>query len=76
IITTFVVTILAAILAIGLGSVHISVPDMISTLINGRDQEGVYTTIIWDIRLPRVLLALIIVASIAISGALMQAVMG
>ncbi|WP_342504055.1 iron ABC transporter permease [Lysinibacillus sp. FSL L8-0126] len=76
IITTFVVTILAAIVAIGLGSVHISIPDILSTLINGRDQEGVYTTIIWDIRLPRVLLALIIGASIAISGALLQAVMG
>ncbi|GAB0169886.1 iron ABC transporter permease [Lysinibacillus sp. CTST325] len=76
IITTFVVTILAAIIAIGLGSVHISIPDILSTLINGRDKEGVYTTIIWDIRLPRVLLALIIGASIAISGALLQAVMG
>jgi len=71
IITTFVVTI-----AIGLGSVHISIPNILSTLINGRGQEGVYTTIIWDIRLPRVLLALIIGASIAISGALLQAVMG
>lgn len=52
IITTFVVTILAAVIAIGLGSVHISIPDILSTLINGRGQEGVYTTIIWDIRLP------------------------
>ncbi|HBJ00606.1 MAG TPA: iron ABC transporter permease [Lysinibacillus sp.] len=63
-------------MAIGLGSVHISIPNILSTLINGRGQEGVYTTIIWDIRLPRVLLALIIGASIAISGALLQAVMG
>lgn len=76
IITTFVITILAAVIAIGLGSVHISISDILSTLINGRGQEGVYTTIIWDIRLPRVLLALIIGASIAISGALLQAVMG
>lgn len=76
IITTFMVTILVAIIAIGLGSVHISIPDILTTLLNGRDQEGVYTTIIWDIRLPRVLLALIIGASIAISGALLQAVMG
>lgn len=76
IITTIVITILAAVIAIGLGSVHISIPDILSTLINGRGQEGVYTTIIWDIRLPRVLLALIIGASIAISGALLQAVMG
>lgn len=76
IITTFVVTIVVAIIAIGLGSVHISIPNILTTLLNGRDQEGVYTTIIWDIRLPRVLLALIIGASIAISGALLQAVMG
>ncbi|WDV07846.1 FecCD family ABC transporter permease [Lysinibacillus irui] len=76
IITTFVVTIVVAIIAVGLGSVHISVPNILTTLLNGRDQEGVYTTIIWDIRLPRVLLALIIGASIAISGALLQAVMG
>ncbi|KPN93174.1 iron ABC transporter permease [Lysinibacillus sp. ZYM-1] len=76
IITTFVVTILAAVIAIGLGSVHISIPDILSTIVNGRNNEGVYTTIIWDIRLPRVLLALIIGASIAISGALLQAVMG
>ncbi|WP_312505210.1 iron ABC transporter permease [Lysinibacillus sp.] len=76
IITTFVVTIVVAIIAVGLGSVHISVPNILTTLLNGHDQEGVYTTIIWDIRLPRVLLALIIGASIAISGALLQAVMG
>jgi len=76
IITTFVVTILAAVIAIGLGSVHISIPDILSTIVNGRNNEGVYKTIIWDYRLPRVLLALIIGASIAISGALLQAVMG
>lgn len=40
IITTFVVTILAAVIAIGLGSVHISIPNILSTLINGRGQEG------------------------------------
>ena len=72
---TFVLAILAAIVAMGLGSVHIAIPDILKTIFNGRE-EGVYTTIIWDIRLPRVLLALIIGANIAISGALLQAVMG
>lgn len=75
VIITFVLTILAAIAAIGLGSVQIAIPDIIQTIFNGRE-EGIYTTIIWDIRLPRVLLALIIGANIAISGALLQAVMG
>ncbi|KOS69418.1 iron ABC transporter permease [Lysinibacillus contaminans] len=75
VIITFVLAIIAAIIAMGLGSVHISIPDILKTIFNGRE-EGVYTTIIWDIRLPRVLLALIIGANIAISGALLQAVMG
>ncbi|MEG0260611.1 MAG: iron ABC transporter permease [Lysinibacillus sp.] len=75
VIITFVLAILAAIVAMGLGSVHITIPDILKTIMNGRE-EGVYTTIIWDIRLPRVLLALIIGANIAISGALLQAVMG
>ncbi|MEQ6356447.1 iron ABC transporter permease [Lysinibacillus sp. M3] len=76
IIMTFVLTMVAAIVAIGLGSVKISIPDILTTIVNGRDNAGVYTTIIWDIRLPRVLLALIVGANIAISGALLQAVMG
>ncbi|MED3800874.1 iron ABC transporter permease [Lysinibacillus xylanilyticus] len=76
IIITFVLTMLAAIVAIGLGSVHITIPDILTTIVNGRDNDSMYTTIIWDIRLPRVLLALIIGANIAISGALLQAVMG
>ncbi|MGN4126150.1 FecCD family ABC transporter permease [Lysinibacillus sphaericus] len=75
VIITFALTLIAAIIAIGLGSVHIAVPDILKSIFNGRE-EGVYTTIIWDIRLPRVLLALIIGANIAISGALLQAVMG
>ncbi|MGE8034273.1 iron ABC transporter permease [Lysinibacillus sp. KCTC 33748] len=76
IIMTFVLTMVAAIVAIGLGSVKIAIPDILTTIANGRDNAGVYTTIIWDIRLPRVLLALIVGANIAISGALLQAVMG
>lgn len=72
----FVIAIAAGIVAIGIGSVKIGVPDILTTLLNGRSVEGVFTTIVWDIRLPRVLLALIIGANIAISGALLQGVMG
>ena len=72
---TFVLAIVAAVIAIGLGSVTISVPEIVKTFF-GSSATAVNDTIIWDIRLPRVLLAMIIGANITISGALLQAVMG
>jgi len=75
VIITFLLAIVAAIIAIGLGSVNISIPDILRTLFSS-SSKAVNNTIIWDIRLPRVLLAMIIGANIAISGALLQAVMG
>lgn len=72
---TFVITIIAAILAIGLGSVSIPISDILKTLMQTSTQSE-YNTIIFDIRMPRVLLALIVGANIAVSGALLQAVMG
>ncbi|KYG90450.1 iron ABC transporter permease [Metasolibacillus sp. FSL H7-0170] len=75
IIITLCCLLLFAVIAIGLGSVRIAVPDILSTLFT-TSGEAKYHTIIFDIRLPRVLLALIIGANIAISGALLQAVMG
>lgn len=75
VIITSVLVIVAAIIAIGLGSVSIPVPDILHTFF-GSPSKAATVTIIWDIRLPRVLLAMIIGANIAISGALLQAVMG
>ncbi len=75
VIITFAVTIIVAIIAIGLGSVTIPIPDILKTLTSGATQSE-YSTIILDIRMPRVILALIIGANIALSGALLQAVMG
>lgn len=75
VIVTLIFALVAAIIAIGLGSVFIPVSDILSTIF-GSAKKAVNNTIIWDIRLPRVLLAMIIGANIAISGALLQAVMG
>lgn len=75
VIITVLLALVAAIIAIGLGSVFIPVSDILSTIF-GSSSKAVNATIIWDIRLPRVLLAMIIGANIAISGALLQAVMG
>lgn len=75
IIATLIVTLLLALVAIGLGSVYISVPNIFKTIFQ-QSMMDKHDTIILDIRLPRVLLALVIGANIAISGALLQAVMG
>ena len=75
VVSTFVLAITAAVIAIGLGSIRISVPDIIQTLFH-TTPDHVNDTIIFNIRLPRVLLALIIGANIAVSGAILQAVMG
>lgn len=72
---TFVLALTAGLIAIGLGSVSIPIPEILHTLFNP-DADTINHTIILNIRLPRVLLALIIGANIAISGAILQAVMG
>lgn len=70
---TFILLGIAIILSIGLGSVSIS-PAEIVTAIAGKGGE-VSDTILWDIRVPRVALAVIIGINLAISGAMLQAVM-
>ncbi|WP_377793663.1 FecCD family ABC transporter permease [Paenibacillus yanchengensis] len=72
---TAALVILIAIIAIGLGSVRVPIPEILKTLF-GYANDDMYHTIILDIRLPRVILAIIVGANIAISGALLQAVMG
>ncbi|WP_418789112.1 FecCD family ABC transporter permease [Paenibacillus agilis] len=70
---TFLLLVIAVILSIALGSVKYSPFEIIAALVgNG---GAVPDTIIWDIRIPRVVLAVIIGANLAISGALLQAVM-
>ncbi|MBP2002270.1 iron complex transport system permease protein [Paenibacillus shirakamiensis] len=70
---TFVVLVAVVIVSIGLGSVKIPIGDLLSTLFG--HSTGQYDTIMWDIRIPRVMLALFIGANLAISGAMLQAVM-
>lgn len=72
---TFILVIIFAIIAIGLGSVTVPIKEIIQTIFQTGSTD-VNETIIFNIRLPRVLLALIIGANIAISGAILQAVTG
>lgn len=59
--------------SIGLGSVSIPVREIIEFIFN--EGDIINKSIIMDIRLPRVLIAVIVGANLATSGALLQSVM-
>ncbi|MCR8658868.1 FecCD family ABC transporter permease [Paenibacillus endoradicis] len=67
-----VVLVLSALFAIGIGSVSVNPIVTLQTLLGNGDETS--SVILLDIRVPRVILALIVGANLAISGALLQAV--
>lgn len=67
------VTLLAALLYMGIGSMRLSVGDILRVL--GGAGEAKHVTAIKNIRLPRVLAAILIGAVLAASGAVMQCVL-
>lgn len=75
-ITLFLSLIAAFIVNIGMGSVEISAGEVVGEIINkirGHDpSNAVYSSIIWKIRLPRTLAAIIGGASLAVAGLLLQ----
>lgn len=73
ILIAFVLLVIAVVMSIGIGSVRLTPIQTWQTLIGRGDDY--WNTILWDIRIPRVLLAFIIGANLAASGALLQAVM-
>jgi len=64
--------ILCSLIAIGLGSVNVNPLDTLKTMFGYGDQTN--AIILWDIRIPRVFLAIIVGANFAISGAILQAI--
>ncbi|MHB0911851.1 MAG: FecCD family ABC transporter permease [Armatimonadota bacterium] len=60
----------SAVVSMGLGSTHISPMDVLRSL-TGHAPEGL-GVIIWELRLPRIAMALLVGASLAVAGALMQ----
>lgn len=61
------------ILSIGMGSVYIAPMETLQTIFVRSEEMA--TTIIWDLRIPRVAIAAIVGVNLALSGALLQAVM-
>ncbi len=65
--------IIASLYGVASGSVFIPLPEIMKTLSGSGD--GAYHTIIWSLRLPRVLVGLLAGACLAASGTLLQGVM-
>lgn len=63
------------VVALGVGSVLIPFPDVLAALA-GQTASATHDAILWDVRLPRILLAVLVGACMAVSGALLQAVIG
>jgi iron complex transport system permease protein len=63
---------LAIVLGLSLGAVNLSPARVLNGLLDRNDPLA--RTIVWDLRLPRVLLALLVGASLGVAGALLQGV--
>ncbi|QSG06126.1 FecCD family ABC transporter permease [Halapricum desulfuricans] len=67
------VLVVVSLVAIGLGSVHIPLSDVVAALVGGGSQTQ--RTIVWNVRLPRILGAVVAGAGLAVAGAAMQTVL-
>ncbi|MCF7753989.1 iron ABC transporter permease [Paenibacillus xylanexedens] len=65
--------ILSVIISLAFGAVSVDVRSILSILLGNTDSD--YYTIIWNIRLPRTLVAVFVGINLALSGALLQGVM-
>ncbi|EOR22306.1 ferrichrome ABC transporter permease [Niallia nealsonii AAU1] len=73
IITLLVLLIVAIYTGLSLGAVKVNLPQMLQDM-KGNGEE-VYRTIIYNLRLPRIIIGLLVGACLAVSGALLQGVM-
>ncbi len=71
---TFLALLAALMLSVSLGAAGISLPEVAKTLL-GFSQSARFDAIIWNIRLPQALAAIIAGAALAVSGAVMQSIL-
>jgi iron complex transport system permease protein len=77
IIALAILLVISAIVSAGIGTVHISPADVAKVLwqhLGGHvSTDDAFNAIVWDFRLPRIVLAILVGAALAVAGALMQA---
>lgn len=65
----------AVLLSTALGQYYLSLPDLFSILTTGpTTQTDIASSVVWDIRLPRIFLGFLVGAALGVAGCLMQAV--
>lgn len=69
-----VLLVLAAITSIVLGQYYVPLRDLVPILTGGPHQQELSASVVWEIRLPRILLGFLVGASLGVAGTLMQAV--
>lgn len=62
----------ASFLGLSTGAIHIPISELWKILTDPGGRASTYASVIWDLRAPRVLLALLVGAALAIAGAAMQ----
>ncbi|MCS4489535.1 MULTISPECIES: iron ABC transporter permease [unclassified Corynebacterium] len=66
--------ILASLLSLILGQFYIPLKDVLPLMAAGPGQDNLAGNVIWEIRLPRIVLGLLVGAALGVAGTLMQAV--
>ncbi|MDN5716488.1 MAG: iron ABC transporter permease [Janibacter sp.] len=74
--TLVVLTLVSAVVSLALGSEPLTISGVVDVLqarlAGGRGADPTYDTIVWELRAPRVLMALVVGAGLSIAGACMQ----
>lgn len=70
---SMILTVLVALYAVGVGSIQISIPEILRVLLGGGEVRA--RTAVMNIRLPRVTAAILVGAALASAGAVMQCVL-
>jgi len=69
-----ILTVLAALISVVLGQYYVPLSDLFPILAAGHAQDSLTASVVWDIRLPRLVLGLVVGAALGVAGTLMQAV--
>lgn len=72
VVSLVVILVIASIVALGTGSTHMSIPDIVRTILSG--EKTAAHAILMDIRLPRIILAFAVGGGLSLAGAILQGI--
>ncbi|VEH04765.1 iron ABC transporter permease [Corynebacterium kutscheri] len=72
-VSLFALLLIVVLLSIALGQYYVPVQDILPILLGGSDSAGLASSVVWEIRLPRIILGLLVGAALGVAGTLMQA---